>query len=222
VFRDVVTQTQSDAELLELAITRNSSHGLQLSQEDKKHMAMTIYNATPERERTEKKKALEKILSVSERTISGWTSRIDKDAKALRNQRIFDDWLACWTEEEIAKEENIGEQTVRDVLSTETADLPKPWKVLSDFADADYHVPLYNIWKQQEKTAGSSHFGNTDTQWLQNLLYLYTNPFDIVINPFAGGGSTIEVCKQFMRRIERMVEAHKGKRKDLVKFITHP
>ena len=98
MFRDVVTQTQSDAELLELAITRNSSHGLQLSQEDKKPMAMTIYNATPERERTEKKKALEKILSVSERTISGWTSRIDKDAKALRNQRIFDDWLACWRE----------------------------------------------------------------------------------------------------------------------------
>lgn len=186
MFRDVVTQTQSDAELLELAITRNSSHGLQLSQEDKKHMAMTIYNATPERERTEKKKALEKILSVSERTISGWTSRIDKDAKALRNQRIFDDWLACWTEEEIAGEENVTHQTVNEVVLQISANLPKTVKVLSDYADADFTLPIYNVWKQQEKTKGSSHFGNSDSRWLDNLLYLYTNPLDIVIDPFGG------------------------------------
>ena len=96
-----------------------------------------------------------KTLSVSPRTIQDWTSRIDKDAKALRNQRIFERWLACWTEAEIAKEENIGEQTVRDVLSTKTADLPKPLKVLADFADADFHIPIYNIWRRQEKTPDS-------------------------------------------------------------------
>lgn len=53
----------------------------------------------------------------------------------------------------------------------ETADLPKCNK--SDQANADhatdFQVPLYNVWKQQEKTAGSSHFGNSDVRWVDNL-----------------------------------------------------
>jgi len=35
---------------------------------------------------------------------------------------------------------------------------------------------------------------------LDNLLYIYTEPFDIVVDPFAGGGSTIDVCKKRLRR----------------------
>jgi hypothetical protein len=31
----------------------------------------------------------------------------------------------------------------------------------------DFQVPLYNIWKQQEKTAGSSHFGNREVRWFE-------------------------------------------------------
>jgi len=35
---------------------------------------------------------------------------------------------------------------------------------------------------------------------LDNLLYMYTEPFDIVVDPFAGGGSTVDVCKKRLRR----------------------
>jgi len=49
---------------------------------------------TPEKERDAKKTRLAKILSVSERTIRNWLSRIDKDAKESRDKRIFDLWLA--------------------------------------------------------------------------------------------------------------------------------
>ena len=44
-----VTETKNETEFLELAIERNSKHGLQLSLTDKKEMARKIYNATPER-----------------------------------------------------------------------------------------------------------------------------------------------------------------------------
>jgi ParB-like chromosome segregation protein Spo0J len=64
-----VTETKSDAELLELAIARNASHGLQLSQEDKRDMARKIYHITPEKAREAKKKELARILSVGERTV---------------------------------------------------------------------------------------------------------------------------------------------------------
>lgn len=192
-----VTKTASDAELLELAIERNATHGLQLSQEDKRNMARTIYHATPERERDAKKKQLAKLLSVSERAVRDWLSRIDKDAKEARDRRIFDLWLACWTQEEIAEQAGCERHDVDNVLR-KSASLPENAKPAA--LHADFDPPLYNVWKQQEKTAGASHFGNSEVRWLDNLLYLYTKPLDIVIDPFAGGGSTIDLCRKRFRR----------------------
>jgi hypothetical protein len=50
-----------------------------------------------------------------------------------------------------------------------------------------FDPPIYNVWKQQEKSSGSQHFDNSEPRWVDNLLYLYTQPFDIVADPFAGG-----------------------------------
>jgi hypothetical protein len=196
--RVVVTHTDSDTHLLELAIERNARHGLQLSQEDKRDMARRIYHATSERERDAKKKSLAKILSVSERTVRDWLSRIDKDTKEARNRRIFDLWLACHTQEEIASIIGCDRHDV-DNLLRKTADLPDYAKPAATHA-TDFDPPLYNVWKQQEKTAGSAHFGNSEVRWVDNLLYLYTDPFDIVVDPFGGGGSTIDICKKRFRR----------------------
>ena len=99
----IITQTRSDGEFLELAIERNARHGLQLSQDDKRTMARRIYHMTPDRERDGKKADLARILSVSERTVRGWLSRIDKDAKEARNRRIFEMWMAWHQQEQIAE-----------------------------------------------------------------------------------------------------------------------
>jgi hypothetical protein len=148
------------AELLELAIERNASHGLQLSQQDKQDMARRIYNGTPDGERDEKKKHLAKILAVSERTVRDWLSRIDKDTKESRNRKIFDLWLACYTQEEIAEAVNTPRKTVDDELekSGEIGNLSESAKSLASHA-SDFEAMFYNIWKQQTKTEGSSHFG---------------------------------------------------------------
>jgi hypothetical protein len=31
---------------------------------------------------------------------------------------------------------------------------------------SDFDPPLYNVWKQQEKTKGPTHFGNSEVRWL--------------------------------------------------------
>ncbi len=49
----------------------------------------------------------------------------------------------------------------------------------------DYKPPLYNVWKFAKKTNSTSHFGNSEQRIVDNLLYLYTEPFDIVLDPFA-------------------------------------
>jgi len=194
----ITTETTSDSHLLELAIERNASHGLQLSQEDKRDMARKIYHTTSERERDDKKKHLAKILSVSDRTVRGWLSRIDKDSKEARNRRIFDLWMQCYTQEEISDRENVAKSQVNEICS-KMAELPESNKPAASHL-TDFDPPIYNVWKQQEKSKGSSHFGNSESRWLDNLLYLYTNPLDVVVDPFAGGGSTIDVCKKRFRR----------------------
>jgi len=200
--RVTVTKTKSDGELLELAIERNATHGLQLSQEDKRDMARRIYAATPERDRDATKQRLVKILSVTERTVRDWLLHIDKDAKEAREKRIFDLWLACWTQEEIAADVAVSRESVSDSFGKvgKVADLTKSDRVVAEHADEHFDPPIYNIWKQREKTPGSAHFGNSEVRWLDNLLYLYTQPFDVVIDPFAGGGSTIDLCRKRLRR----------------------
>ncbi len=81
-----------------------------------------------------------------------------------------------------------------DVVSREKARLPESGK--ADYLHAtDFEIPLFNVWKQQTKTAGASHFGNSEVRWVDNLLYLYTQPFDVVVDPFGGGGSTSKGLK---------------------------
>lgn len=197
----IVTETASESDLLELAIERNSTHGLQLCRDDKRDMARRIYHVTPEREREAKKKHLAKMLSVTDRTIRDWLSRIDKDTKESRDKKIFDMWMACYTQQEIADIVGISQQTVADSIKdfTDFGKVSDSGKATANHV-TDFEPPIYNIWKQQKKTTGSTHFGNSDVRWLDNLLYLYTKPFDIVVDPFAGGGSTIDICKKRLRR----------------------
>jgi len=60
-----------------------------------------------------------------------WLSRIDKDSKEARNKRIFDLWLACYTQKEIAEREGITKETVSEVCQ-KMADLPKSAKPFAE------------------------------------------------------------------------------------------
>ena len=59
---------------------------------------------------------------------------------------------------------------------------------------------LFNIWNQSKMTNETSHFGNVPIEFTENLLYYYTEPFDIIYDPFAGGGSTIDACEKWFRK----------------------
>jgi hypothetical protein len=197
----LVTKTDSDMHLLELAIERNAAHGLAMSLEDKKACAVKIYLSTPISERRGKREQLARILGVSEAKLSAMLSRTDKEERERRDKRILDLWLRCHTSDEIGEAEGITGAAVREITQ-EFSDLKKLAKSDQATADhaADFDPPIYNVWKQQEKSKGSSHFGNSEVRWVDNLLYLYTRPFDVVVDPFAGGGSTLDLCRKRWRR----------------------
>lgn len=224
----VVTQTTSDAHLLELAIERNASFGMQLTTADKRKLAVKIYLSVSDRsDRMATKTRLSRVLSVSAEVLEGWLSRSEKELKDQAKEETLNLWLSCHTQDAIAETVGWPQRTVarwlsgfsQNPASSEMAETPEsdaaaedgektretPIKLSKEqLASADhatdFHTPLYNVWKQQTKTAGSEHFGNSEVRWLDNLLYLYTQPFDVVIDPFAGGGSTIDLCRKRLRR----------------------
>jgi hypothetical protein len=63
--------------------------------------------------------------------------------------------MAC--DEEIAERENMPRQTVSDLVEdfAEISRLSESSKSIA-FHATDFDPPIYNIWKQQEKTAGSA------------------------------------------------------------------
>lgn len=182
-------------EQFRLAVRLNSDHGAQLSDEDKQQDAIRLYNFGYTYD------SIAEELSVGKRKVSDWLSRTVKEEKDRRKRKIFEMWLACHTQQEIADALGVAQKNVSTTIDNFILSVleNQKYKVAAEHA-SDFNPPLYNIWKQQEKTPGSRHFGNSEVRWLDNLLYLYTQPLDVVIDPFAGGGSTIDICKKRKRR----------------------
>lgn len=194
----VVTHTATEAEFLQLAIKRNAAHGLQLADQDKRKMAVRLYAAGTGLD----KQAIAITLSVSLRSVNNYLSDVDKQLREERKQRIFDMYLACYTQAEIAEDVGLSVMSInRDVEVYNKMEIfPNSYKLLASFSDEDFTPPIYNVWSYGKKTNGVGHFGNSEQRIVENLLYLYTEPFDIVLDPFGGGGSTIDVCRKRLRR----------------------
>jgi len=196
--RATVTTTASEVELYALAIKRNANHGLQLSEADKKSDARRLYNSG----NGLTKEQIADALSVTLRTVNSYLQDVDRQLNEERDARIFDLWLACYSQEEIAESLSLSQDTVKRKIATfnDLGSLSKIVKTLAFFDDADFQPPIYNIWPFAKKSNEVTHFGNSEQRILDNLLYLYTEPFDIVVDPFAGGGATIDICKKRLRR----------------------
>jgi len=165
--------------------------GKSLSNEDRIHSAKRLYALGEQSQ-----KDIAERLGVSQSTVSQWLSRTLKEEKERKKDKAFALWLACHTQEEIAAAVDVPSGTIpgweKEFLEKLAADNSRN--------PPDFDPPLYNVWKQQTKSNKVDHFGNSEPRWVDNLLYLYTNPADIVVDPFAGSGSTIDVCKKRNRR----------------------
>ena len=141
-------------------------------------------------------KSIAEWLDVAPSTVSTWLSRTIKEEKERKKEKAHAMWLACATLEEMADACDVAVKTAdnwTDEFCTSTvAEEMQNWQ--------GFAPPIYNVWKQQTKSAGADHFGNSEPRWVENLLHLYTAAADIVVDPFAGSGSTIDVCKKRGRR----------------------
>jgi len=192
----VVTPTSSDTELMALAIQRNARNAVQLSREEKQRAAVRLY-ATKEYSKTD----IVKLLAVSIRSVERWVAKQDQIRREERQRIIQDLYLGCNTTEEIGKVVGLSKTQVAEEIKKLCSDSAK-WRKANKvtFSEDNWQPPLYNVWRFNKKTNAVDHFGGSEQRIPENLLYLYTEPLDIVLDPFAGGGSTIDVCKKRMRR----------------------
>ena len=192
-----VTETKSEEEVYRLSIERNAKFGMQMNRDDKKACARRLYRFGDGLAEGE----IAKLLSVTPKTVSEYVKDIKTQVEEEKNQKIFDMWMASYTQDEIAEAVNMKQQTLSDRLKLlpNLENFPKSVKLSALYQD-DFEIPIYNIWTFNKKTNDVSHPGNSEQTILDRLLYLYTNPFDIVVDPFAGGGATIDVCKKRLRR----------------------
>jgi DNA modification methylase len=69
-------------------------------------------------------------------------------------------------------------------------------------ADFGYEPQVYTIWKfnGRDDRFGVEHPGNIPAGIVFNALYYWTEQGDLVVDPMAGGGVTVDVCKAMKRR----------------------
>ncbi len=204
----IITETKSDTHLLLLANRRNRSHGLQTTDADKKKLAVRFYldestwsEFSSAADRAQVKRDLAKELSCSPRLIQDATSDVDQRMREERRDTILDLYLKAYTTAEIAEAVGLKADSLageKSDLSLICEDLRKSSKV--QFSEESWQPPIYNVWSFAKKTNATSHFGNTEQRIVDNLLWAYTKPLDIVIDPFGGGASTLDVCKERGRR----------------------
>lgn len=185
----------SDAEIVRESISRNASHGHQLSRADKRRLAAQLWSrfADMDGNRTTE---IATLLAVSERSVSEWTKDARKEERDAQQARAFDLWLECWTQQAIADETGMSQQTVSDWVTEnrKSADFGKP-------PASRQHFDLWQF-KMNSRDAGQqSYFGALAPQVMENLLWFYTEPGDTVVDLFAGSGTTIEVAKRMGRRV---------------------
>jgi ParB family transcriptional regulator, chromosome partitioning protein len=70
-----------------------------------------------------------------------------------------------------------------------------------DRFSADFRPTPYDVWSfRHDRAFGVLHAGSIPAAIVAHTLYYYTGPDALVVDPMAGGGSTLDVCRSMGRR----------------------
>ena len=138
---------------------------------------------------------------------------MNEEVESLLLQKILELYLQCRDVKEIVSIVGIAERTVYAKIKEiegkikeieENPDLEieqkyqflnEKMKYLQEFKPIYYNHHFINILNDD-----NTHFGKFPEYYMENLLYYYTKPFDIVYDPFVGGCTTINSCKKWLRK----------------------
>ena len=199
---DVDMFLTDNTDLIELeSYAANQKHGKANSKKDAFRNIQRLYAKGHDRD------VIQRKLSISK----SWVNEATKQQRAAedeeRNRVAVEMYLrAGSTYESIAEELGVTEGTIRNIVKerkmTTTGQITETWNLNSNHDNYDKTKPFrYNIWNlSKQDNQNDAHFGSFPQRFMENLLWYYTEPLDIVFDPFAGGGTTIDACKVMFRR----------------------
>lgn len=128
-------------------------------------------------------------------TLQEWSRPLSQEERSQRNDLIFDLWLAGHTTREIAEKVATPHQHICRILH-----LARQAR-LEGMCQTE-KPPIYNVWNYApcDPRFGQGHPGRIPGQAVVALLLWLTKPFDLVVDPMAGGGTTADVCRYLLRR----------------------
>lgn len=136
----IVTSTKNDLEIYALAIQRNATHGLQLTEQDKEKTAIKLYHSGNGLTKEE----ISRTVSVSLRRVNDYLRDVDRQRKEAEDKLIFDMWLSCHTQEEIAEKLGIKDPTDKRLRFSGNLEMfPNYQKLSATFGDEDFS-PMNN------------------------------------------------------------------------------
>ena len=197
-----------DIKLANLLIDIQS--GVRHPVQDKKALVVELYDP----QNTELNKMLMEELGVPQNTFYRWTSQKRSLMQKQLNKAIAMDLLDPYlTQQEIADRNGYKSKSkiseFKDSLSSKLTNMVKIEHDELQAADLDFlidykkfienDVLLYNIWNTS-RGDNNSHFGHFPKLFMKNLLYYHTQPFDLIYDPFAGSGTTIDACREMFRQ----------------------
>lgn len=156
----------TDAEIIRESIQRNARHGQQLSRQDKQRLAGQLWQSMAHLANGERVADLQELLGVSRDSIERWTKDARQAEKRAQQDRAWDLWLDCLTQEAIAEAIGAEQRTVSNWL--------EEIRKCGDFLEPPDSRQHFDIWQFQsaDKDAGSqSYFGALPPQVVENLLW---------------------------------------------------
>jgi hypothetical protein len=178
----------SDVEILKESIRRNATHGRQLETSDKKRMADQLY-----RQGSRDDAELCELLSIRPSSLETYLRDARRDEKKAQQDKAWDMWLDCHEPAAIGRAIERDDQTITSWVERKRSD--------PEFLSPPESRQHFDVWSFQKADGESSYFGKLPPQVVENLLWFWTEPGDIVVDPFAGGGTTIDVAKRMGRRV---------------------
>lgn len=187
----------SDAEIVRESIKRNATHGQQLTQADKKRMAGQLWTTLAHLPAAERVKELAELFGVTAKAVRDWTKDERQAEERERKEHAWDLHLDCWSQVQIADEIGVDQKTVSNWLGkmNEGAEFLEP-------PAARQHFDVWQFPTTDRESGGQqSYFGAVPPQVIENLLWFFTDPGGVVVDLFAGSGTTVDVAKRMGRRV---------------------
>ena len=193
----------TDEQIFWEAVSRNGSGPLPLSLADKKAIAVARYETFAPKGAVAE---MAQRLKVGESTVRLWTKNARTAQERQRRARAWSLWLDGLSYDEIAAELDTPKATIGNWISSQNANLSelgrtppgatedRPWGNIA-------HFDIWQFPTADKDDGQQSYFGAVPPQVMENLLWFYTEPGDVVVDLFAGSGTTIDVAKRMGRRV---------------------